>query len=338
MSSPDRDAPKRERWYESKRFRRFRRNPLAVAGVLILLFFAGMALFAPALTADRLPRGCMRDLGLGRSEAREALRDPTRAVFWRAMIAPPESCYKIPRVSYSPVPKPPSEKYPLGIASGGYDIYYGIVWGARTSFYIGVLVVGIVLVIATIVGGLAGLFGGWLDNLLMRLVDVVYSIPGLVLAMVFASIFGRGLIKTMIAIALVAWPIYARMLRGNILQVKAQDYISAAHAVGAGNLRLFFKHILPNAIGPMIILASLDIGAIVITASTLAFLGLGADVGYADWGQMISFARSWISNPGGEPLKYWFVWFWPSMAIALFVLGWNLLGDAVRDALDPRSQ
>jgi peptide/nickel transport system permease protein len=224
----------------------------------------------------------------------------------------------------------------MGIASGGYDIYYGIVWGTRTSFFIGILVVGIVMVIATVVGGVAGLFGGWLDNLLMRLVDVVYSIPSLVLAMVFASIFGRGLIKTMIAIALVAWPIYARMLRGNILQVKAQDYISAAHAVGVGNLRLFFKHILPNAIGPMVILASLDIGAIVITASTLAFLGLGADVGYADWGQMISFARSWISNPGGEPLKYWYVWFWPSMAIALFVLGWNLLGDAVRDALDPR--
>ena len=337
MSNRPRQTSGRERWYDSKRFRRFRRNPLALAGLAILVFFAIVALLAPLLTADRMPRGCMRDLGLGRSEAQAALRNPAHPTFWRAVLAPPESCYKIPRVSYSPVPKPPIQKYPLGIASGGYDIYYGIVWGARTSFYIGVLVVGIVLLIATVVGGLAGLFGGWLDNLLMRLVDVVYSIPGLVLAMVFASIFGRGLIKTMIAIALVAWPIYARMLRGNILQVRAQDYISAAHALGVSSGRLFFKHILPNAIGPMIILASLDIGAIVITASTLAFLGLGADVGYADWGQMISFARSWISNPGGEPLKYWFVWFWPSMAIALFVLGWNLLGDAVRDALDPKS-
>ncbi|WP_457637464.1 ABC transporter permease [Oceanithermus sp.] len=337
MSNSEPLKPKRERWFESKRFKRFRRNPLAVIGVIILLFFSVVGFFAPALTADRLGRACIRDLGVGRSEVKRVLRDPLELKFWQTMLVPPKSCYSIPRVSYSPRPKPPSKKYPMGIASGGYDIFYGIVWGTRTSFFIGILVVGIVMIIATIVGGLAGLFGGWLDNLLMRLVDVVYSIPSLVLAMVFASIFGRGLIKTMIAIALVAWPIYARMLRGNILQVKSQDYISAAHAVGAGNARLFFKHILPNAIGPMVILASLDIGAIVITASTLAFLGLGADVGYADWGQMISFARSWISNPGGEPLKYWYVWFWPSMAIALFVLGWNLIGDAVRDALDPRS-
>jgi peptide/nickel transport system permease protein len=336
MSNSELLEPKRERWYESKRFKRFRRNPLAVIGVIILLFFAVVGFFAPALTADRLGRACIRDLGMGRSEVRQTLRDPLDLRFWKTALVPPKSCYNIPRVGYSPRPKEPSKKYPMGIASGGYDIFYGIVWGTRTSFFIGILVVGIVMLIATAVGGLSGLFGGWLDNLLMRLVDVVYSIPSLVLAMVFASIFGRGLIKTMIAIALVAWPIYARMLRGNILQVKAQDYISAAHAVGVGNLRLFFKHILPNAIGPMVILASLDIGAIVITASTLAFLGLGADVGYADWGQMISFARSWISNPGGEPLKYWYVWFWPSMAIALFVLGWNLLGDAVRDALDPR--
>ena len=141
MNSRASQELKRERWYESKRFRRFRRNPLALAGLLILLFFAGMALLAPVLTADRLPRGCMRDLSLGRSEARQALRNPARPAFWRAAFAPPKSCYKIPRVSYSPVPKPPSARYPLGIASGGYDIYYGIVWGARTSFYIGVLVV-----------------------------------------------------------------------------------------------------------------------------------------------------------------------------------------------------
>jgi len=336
MSDSELLKPKRERWYQSKRFKRFRRNPLAVIGAIILIFFAFIGFFAPALTADRLGRACVRDLGIERDKVVEVLHNPLNLKFWETMLVPPNSCYHIPRVGYSPRPKPPSKKYPMGIASGGYDIFYGILWGTRTSFFIGILVVGIVMVIATAVGGIAGLFGGWLDNVLMRLVDVVYSIPSLVLAMVFASIFGRGLIKTMIAISLVAWPIYARMLRGNILQVKSQDYISAAHAVGVGNMRLFFKHILPNAIGPMIILASLDIGAIVITASTLAFLGLGADVGYADWGQMISFARSWISNPGGEPLKYWYVWFWPSMAIALFVLGWNLLGDAVRDALDPR--
>ncbi len=329
--------PQRESFWRSRVWKRFRRNPLALVGTAIVIFYVLVAIFAPALTADRMGRNCLRDLGLKRTEAVRVLRNPLHPVFWRATLAPPKSCYRIPRKGYSPVPKPPSKKYPLGLAGGGYDIYYGLVWGTRTAFYVGILVVGIALLIGILIGGASGFLGGWVDNLLMRFTDVIYAFPGLVLVMVVVTIFGRSLTTIMLAIAVVAWPTYARMLRGNILKTKAQDYVDAARALGAGGLRIFFKHVLPNSIGPLIILASLDIGSIVLSVAALSFLGLGPGVGFADWGQMVNFARGWIVGPPGEPLKYWYTWVWPSLMIALFVLGWNLLGDAVRDALDPRS-
>jgi len=329
--------PKRESFWRSRAWRRFKRNPLAIVGATIVLAFLLIALFAPAITADRLGRNCLRDLGLKRTEAVRVLRNPLSPKFWQATLHPPPSCYRIPRKGYSPVPKPPSKKYPLGLSGGGYDILYGIVWGSRSAFYVGVLVVSVALFIGIVIGGLSGFVGGWLDHSLMRLTDAIYAFPGLVLVMVAVTIFGRSLTVIMLAIAIVGWPTYARMLRGNILKVKAQDFIEAARATGAGPLRIFLKHILPNAIGPLIILASLDIGSIVLSVATLSFLGLGPEIGYADWGQMVSFARDWIVGPPGEPLKYWYTWVWPGLAIALFVLGWNLLGDAIRDALDPRS-
>jgi peptide/nickel transport system permease protein len=337
MNSAPVPTERRERWWRSRAWKRFRRNPLAVAGALIIVFFAFVALTAPALTADRLGRSCLRDLGVGKSEAVRLLRSPLHGVFWRATLLPPDSCYRIPRKGYSPVPKPPSAKYPLGLSGNGYDIYYGLVWGTRTAFYVGVLVVGVALLIGIVIGGAAGYLGGRLDDVLMRVTDVVFAFPGLVLVMVLVTIFARSLTTIILAIAVVGWPTYARMLRGNILQTKAQDYVDAARAVGAGPLRIFLRHVLPNSIGSLIILASLDIGSVVLAVSTLSFLGLGPVVGFADWGQMVSFARGWIVGPVEEPLKYWYTWVWPGLTIALFVLGWNLLGDAVRDALDPRS-
>ncbi len=329
--------PRRESFWRSRAWRRFRRNPLAIVGTLIVLFFMLVAIFAPALTADRMGRSCLRDLGVKRTEAVRVLRNPLSPKFWQATLHPPASCYKIPRKGYSPIPKHPSKKYPLGLSGGGYDILYGLIWGARSAFYVGILVIGVALLIGILIGGLTGYLGGWVDHALMRFTDAVYAFPGLVLVMVAVTIFGRSLTTIMLAIAIVSWPTYARMLRGNILKVKAQDFVDAARALGAGPLRIFFKHVLPNAIGPLIILASLDIGSIVLSVAALSFLGLGPEIGFADWGQMVNFARNWIVGPPGEPLKYWYTWVWPGLAIALFVLGWNLLGDAVRDALDPRS-
>jgi len=152
---------KRESFFRSRAWRRFRRNPLAIVGALIVLFFMLVALFAPALTADRMSYSCLRDLGLSKQEAVKVLRNPLNLKFWQATLHPPASCYKIPRKGYSPIPKPPSKKYPLGLSGGGYDIYYGIVWGTRSAFYVGVLVISVGS--ASSSGGLPGSSAaGWI--------------------------------------------------------------------------------------------------------------------------------------------------------------------------------
>lgn len=339
-SAHDVIVAKKTHWYNSKTFKRFRRNPLALIGAFILIGYLLVAVFAPQLTAERLERSCVRDLQPNR-DARDTLaqdvRNPLKFMFWRAIIWAPGSCFSVPRQSFIQEPTPPSSDYPLGLTGGSYDIYYGVVWGARSAFYIGVLVTVISLVIGIIVGGAAGYFGGWLDGLLMRFTDTIYAFPNLILAMVFATIFGASLRNVMIAIAIVGWPSYARILRGDILRVRAQDFVDGARSLGARGPRLFWRHILPNAIGSLIIVASLDIGAVVLTAAALSFLGIGADIGFADWGQMINFARAWIQGPPGRPFAYWYVSFFPGLAIVLFVLGWNLLGDAFRDVNDPYS-
>ena len=327
--------PTQERWYEGRFVKRFRRNPLALIGVFILVAYFLIALLAAPLTKGRLDSGCLRDLGLS-ADTVGRLANPLTPVFWRTVAWPPSECFSIPRVSYSPIPEPPSAEYPFGITSGGYDIFYGVIWGARTAFYIGVLVTSISLLIGTVIGGLAGYIGGSTDDVLMRFTDTILAFPNLIAAMVIATVIGQSLTNVMIALAVVGWPTYARVLRGDILKVKEQEYVSGARALGAGGGRIFLRHILPNALSSLLIVASLDIGAVVLVAATLSFLGLGAEIGFADWGQMVNFARQWIQGPPGEPFGYWYVAFWPGLAIVLFVLGWNLLGDAFRDVSDVR--
>lgn len=162
------------------------------------------------------------------------------------------------------------------------------------------------------------------------------SIPTLILAMAIVTALGHSLDNVVKALIIVGWPIYARLIRGEILQVREEDYVSAARAVGCSHVLIILKHILPNSVYPMLILASLDIGAVVLVAAALSFLGLGAPVGYADWGQMVSFARNWIVGPPRNPLAYWHTITIPGLFMLFFVLGWNLLGDAFRDILDPR--
>ena len=284
--------------------RRIGKSPLSVMGISIVLFFAAIALLAPVLA----PPGHPSQAG-----------DP----------------YIIPRESYSSEPVPPNTEHPFGTAEGQWDIYYGVVWGTRTAFRIGFLVVGGVLAISIIVGTIAGYYGGLIDEILMRVVDVVWAFPGLILAMAFVIAFGQSLDSVMLALVLVGWSSYARVIRAEILRVKQEDYVEAARAVGCSDLRVMIKHVLPNSIYPIVIMASLDIGSIVLSAAALSFLGLGAPQGYADWGQMISFSRNWIMGRPGNPYMYWFTYWIPGLFIFIFVLGWNLLGDAFRDIMDP---
>jgi len=278
------------------------KNPLGLIGLVLLVFFVVVGILAPVL-------------------------------------APPaweHEPYRIPRDGYSSVPKPPSPEHPFGTAEGQYDIYYGIVWGTRTAWRVSLVVVSISALIGIVMGSVAAFYGGVLDELLMRVTDIFYAFPFLVGAMVLTTILGRGLTNVMVALVALGWMGYARLIRGDILQIREADYVQAARAAGANSLRLIWRHILPNAIWPVVVQGTMSMGSIVITAAALSFLGVGAPLGYADWGQLISYARNWILGLYGNPLAYWYVVIYPSIAITLFCLSWNLVGDALRDILDPR--
>jgi peptide/nickel transport system permease protein len=282
--------------------RRLLTNPASLLGILLILMFVGVAIAAP-------------------------------------ILAPPANArqpYAIPRDGFSPEPRPPSPKHPFGTSEGQYDIYYGVIWGTRTAFQVGLIITGCTAVIGLLVGSIAGFYGGWLDEILMRVVEIFIAFPFLMAAITMAAVLqskiGRGLTVSMIALIAFGWTTYARLIRGDILSVKQRDYVLAARAIGVKDLRIIVRHVLPNAIYPTLVVASMDVGTYVISFAGLSFLGLGAEVGYADWGQLISFARNWIPTLS----SHWYIVVYPGAAILLFVLSWNLLGDAFRDILDPR--
>jgi peptide/nickel transport system permease protein len=279
------------------------RNPLSLIGIIIIVVFAIIAIFAPLIAPTP-----------------EGHRDP----------------YMIPRDGYSATPQPPSEEHIFGTTEGQYDIFYGVIWGTRSAFHVGLVVIGIVVLVGIVLGSLAGYFGGVIDEIIMRITDIFLAFPPLILAMAIVSVMGPSLRSVIIALTVVSWPSYARLIRGDILQVREEDYIEASRGLGASSGRVIIRHALPNAIYPTLVMASLDIGAVVLSAAALSFLGLGAPEGYADWGQLTSFARNWIVGPPGDSLKYWYAVTIPGLFILFFVLGWNLLGDAFRDILDPR--
>ncbi len=225
--------------------------------------------------------------------------------------------------------------HPFGMIDGR-DIFYGVVWGTRTAFRIGLIVTIFSTIIGLVIGSISGYYGGWVDETLMRITDVFLSIPFLVAAIVLTTFLGSGLNKVMIAMIIFGWMGTARLIRGNILQVKEEQFILAAKALGVKDFFIIIKHVLPNTIFPVVIQASMRMGSLVITAAALSFLGLGAPTGYADWGALLNYSRDWILGAQGEAFKYWFALFYPGLAMVLFVLAWNLLGDALRDTFDPR--
>lgn len=242
--------------------------------------------------------------------------------------------YLIPNVTSSLQPIPPSPGHPFGVVNQK-DIFYGVVWGTRTAFQIGLVVVLISTAVGLFIGSIAAYFGGWLEELLMRITDIFMSIPFMLAAMVLTTILGLGVRNMMIALIIFGWMVTARLIRGNILQAKNEQYVMAARALGVRDAAIIVKHILPNTIFPVLINATMRIGSMVITAAALSFLGLGAPQGYADWGSILSYSRDWLIG-GTNPGQYWFTILYPGIAMILFVMGWNLLGDALRDIFDPR--
>jgi len=212
------------------------------------------------------------------------------------------------------------------------------VWGTRFAFQLGLEVIVSTLGIGLLLGLLAGYYGGFIDEVIMRFTDIILAFPGLILAMVFVAVLSKSgwstLSAAILSIILIGWPGYTRLVRGEVLRVRGEDYVEAARASGASDLRIMARHILPNSIYSVIIVASLDFGSIVLTAAALSFLGLGSPPGYADWGRLIFDGVPY----SGSGLKYWWTFVYPGIFIVLFTLGWNLLGDALRDVLDPLSR
>ena len=281
---------------------RILRNPSAIIGFTLLLIFAAVAIFAP-------------------------------------QIAPPKYAhnpYLMPHKGFSPTPKPPGNGRIFGTTSGQYDIFYGVIWGTRTAFKIGIFVVVVAGLVGITLGAVSGYYGGIIDEMLMRITDIMWAIPTLVLAMAIVVAFGRGIDKIMIALALVQWRWYVRVIRSEILTLRDEDFVQAAKLMGVSDIKIILRHILPNAIYPVVIMASMDMGSMVITAAFMSFVGLGAPKGFSDWGQMVALARNYIVGPADDPLKFWYTIVIPGACIILFVLSWNLIGDALRDAFDPK--
>lgn len=300
------------------------RTPASVAGFALLLMFILIAVFAPYI-APPLPRG-----------------DP----------------YKIPRDGFSPDPRPVGAEWrrnqpPLpfwwkavtgrdewfhlmGTASGQYDIFYGVIWGVRTAFKTGIIVVAASVFLGILIGSIAAYYGGVVDNVLMRIVDIFLTLPFIMAALILTAVLtpriGKSTVPTIVALITFGWMGYARLIRGDILSVRERDFVLAARVVGVKDRQILLKHIIPNAIFPTLVLASLDIGSISLSFAALSFLGVGTEIGYADWGQLLAFARNWITNLA----DYWYIVVFPGFALVLFVLSWNLIGDALRDVLDPK--
>ncbi|WP_232845019.1 ABC transporter permease subunit [Paracoccus onubensis] len=272
----------------------FRQNRGAVAGLVVFILLVLIAIFAPLL-APHSPTAQYRDL----------------------LLVPPiwqEGGH---------------EGYLLGTDAVGRDILSRLIFGAQYSLFIGIVVVSVALIGGTIIGLIAGFFGGWIDNFIMRVMDIILAFPSLLLALVLVAVLGPGLTNAMIAIAIVYQPHFARLTRAAVMAEQKREYVTAARVSGAGNLRLMFRTILPNCLAPLIVQATLSFSSAVLDSAALGFLGMGARPPAPEWGTMLAEAREFISSA-------WWVVTFPGLAILISVLAINLMGDGLRDALDPK--
>jgi len=269
-------------------------NKIAIAGLVIVVIFISAAILAPYLSPQ----------------------DPLEASLYDQL-------------------KPPSWKYGgsskniLGTDDLGRDILSRIIWGARVSLLVAVVSVGLAFLSGTFIGAVSGYYKGQLDNIIMRLMDIILSFPYILLAIVVVAYLGPSLRNAMIAIGITYVPRFARIVRGSVLEECEKDYVMAAKAIGAKDGRIIFLNILPNCLGPLIVQTTLSFASAILDAAALSFLGLGAQPPTPEWGAMIASSRSLI-------LRASWVMTFPGLAILFAVLGFNLLGDGLRDALDPR--
>jgi peptide/nickel transport system permease protein len=274
-------------------WRAFRRDRLALISLLIVLAFVIAAILAPALTP-------YPDQGRGKPNLKQKLASPSAA-------------------------------HPLGTDELGRDLLARMLFGSRPSLSIGFLVVGIAVIIGMPLGAIAGYFGGWIDQGIMRITDIFLAFPALLLAISISAALGPSLRNAMIAIALSWWPWYTRLTRAQTVSLKELAFIEASKAVGVTDLNIIREHVLPNVLAPVLVQATMDLGSAILMGSALSFLGLGVQPPDPDWGSMLNASRIYFSEAP------WFAIF-PGLAILLIAISLNLLGDGMRDVLDPRSR
>jgi peptide/nickel transport system permease protein len=271
-------------------------NPTTLIGVILIVAMIGMAVFAPLLIEANTP-------------------DP----------------YQMPR-DWAALNEPPGTPgHVLGTTQQGGDVLYGVIWGSRISLRLSIIVVSITVIIGLVVGSLAGYLGGRVDELLMRVVDVFLSIPELIFALAIAAVLGPSFGNIILALAAVFWVKYARIIRGQVIHIKQNEYVDAARVIGDSKLRIYMKDVLPNSITPVVVQATLDMGNVVLIGATLSFIGL-AEAGLAEWGVLVSQGQAGIS--AGR----WWASTFPGLMVFLWALAFNLVGDGLRDILDPRTE
>ena len=247
-----------------------------------------------------------------------------------AVAAPVIAPYGPAEPDYDASLSGPSADHPLGTDLTGRDILTRILFGARVSLLVGVVAVGMAVAIGVPIGAVAGYVGGWIDETLMRLMDIMMSFPSLVLALALVGALGPNLRNVILVIGIVYTPQYARLIRGSVLSVKEEEYVEAAENTGLGDVRILFKHVIPNAYTPVLVQGTFHVATAIIFEASLSFLGLGVQPPTATWGVMIADGRAYL------PQEWWISTF-PGLAIMVTVVAFNLLGDGLRDELDPRS-
>ena len=271
-------------------WRQLLRNRLAAIGAVVVLLWIVLALLAPFIT---------RYDPITSQDAYNNLTAPTSA-HW------------------------------LGTDDNGRDVLSRLAYGGRASLGIGVVVVVAGIVVGLLLGGISGFVGGIVDDVIMRLAEIVFAFPIIVLAMAVSAALGPSLTNTVIAMSVVWWPTYARVIRGMVLELKGREFVTAARAVGASEWRILLRTVLPNTISPIVVLATLDLGNAILTVAGLSFIGFGVPAPNPEWGAMVSDAQKYPDQ--------WWLFLFPGIAIFTAILGFNFFGDALRDALDPRSR
>jgi len=248
-----------------------------------------------------------------------------------AVFAPWIAPYDPEKLDLRSIKQPPSAAHLFGTDTVGYDVFSRFVWGARTSLIVGFGAVTVSVLIGTTLGVLSGFYGGWVDSVISRVIEVLLSLPALLLVAIFVSVIGPSLQSVIIVIALLTWPQIARLVRGQYLVLRESEFITAARVIGAGDRKIMFRHLLPNVLGPLSVAATFYMAMAILLEASLSFLGLGVKPPAPSWGNMVALA----TNANVLQNLPW-VWVPPAVAIALIVLAINFVGDGLRDAVDPR--